>query len=279
MIRVLVTACTSGPLLEAQGAALRRQMACPYELTVVNDAKRDEHFSNMWERGKEQEIHDAAMRLGVKGYMRFPPAWHTDRRQVFPNEPDEFCEVENANTRCADAVQFGVNHLLAESDEPLLILDADMIPYRELEPLPMLEQYPVWGVPQTRGRFRYLWNGLILIDPKRAGAMDLFNLDCAHIDGTPVDVGGMLYPFVEANQGQIGVFRIASAIVLAATTNGQLPEHLRSFFRWDRDTQLNYRISETYGDLFAHLGGGGNWEVREKDEAEERVRRFIEAVS
>ena len=30
---------------------------------------------------------------------------------------------------------------------------------------------------------------------------------------------------------------------------------------------------------FAHLRAGGNWEVRARDEAEERMERFIEAVT
>ncbi len=124
MIRVLVTACTSGPLLEAQGTALERHMACEYELVVVNDAKDEPHFSNMWQTGKAAEIEQACEAVGAR-HVRFPQEWHTDRRQVFPDEPDESARVENANTRCADAVQHGVNLLLAESDEPLLILDAD----------------------------------------------------------------------------------------------------------------------------------------------------------
>ena len=58
-----------------------------------------------------------------------------------------------------------------------------------------------------------------------------------------------------------------------------LPEPLLDFFRWDTEAQDGYRISETYGGLFAHLGGGGNWEVRPAEQAQERLRRFVEAIS
>lgn len=278
LIRVLVTACTSGPLLEAQGRALERHMACPYELTVVNDAKDDEHFSNMWQTGKAAEIEHAAAQVGAR-HVRFPQEWHTDRRQVFPDEPDESCAVENANTRCADAVQYGVDLVLSESYEPLLILDADMVPYRRFNPRLLLDDHPVVGVPQTRSGVVYLWNGLILVDPKRVFRMDLFNLDCVRDATMELDVGGMLYMFVAANTGKVGSFIITPAAAHIATSATSLPEQLDQFFRWDVGTQGEYRASETYGDWFAHLGGGGNWEVRDQDEALERVRRFVEAVS
>ncbi len=279
MIRVLVTACTSGPLLEAQGAALARHMACEYELTVVNDAKDEPHFSNMWQTGKSAEIEQACEAVGAR-HVRFPQEWHTDRRRVFPDEPAESAGIENANTRCADAVQYGVNLLLGESHDPLLILDADMVPYRTFDPFQLFEIHPVWGVPQNRGGIIYLWNGLLLVNPREARGMGLFNLDCAHVDGTPLDVGGMLYLFLKANQGDFGSVGIRAARVHAVSDNGRLPDSLREFFRWDTEVQRDhYRASETYGEWFAHLGGGGNWEVREQEDAVERVRRFVEAVS
>ena len=49
--------------------------------------------------------------------------------------------------------------------------------------------------------------------------------------------------------------------------------------RWDAEAQDGFRISETYAGMFAHLGGGGNWEIRPADLAQERLRRFVEAVS
>jgi hypothetical protein len=282
LIRVLVTACTSGELLVVQAQALERHMVAPddWDFIVVNDAKEDEHFSNNWERGKAEEIEAAARDIDAI-HHRFPQEWHTDRRHVFPDEPDEFVDIENANTRCADAVQYGVNLLLGENvADPILILDADMVPYRAVDPATLLRVHPVWGVRQTRGGIVYLWNGLILVDPDRALAMNLFNLDCAHIDGTPCDVGGMLYRFVQANQHDMGGFDICSAVAHIAMTDGSLPPRLWDFFKWDCDAQYDhYRISETYGNVFAHLGGGGNWEVRDKDEADERLRRFIKAVS
>ena len=278
MIRVLVTACTSGPLLVAQGRALERHMACAYELVVVNDAKDEPHFSNMWQAGKAAEIAAAASEVGAR-HVRFPQEWHTDRRRVFPDEPAEWADVENANTRCADAVQYGVDLLLGESDEPFLILDADMVPFKTFDPSFLLETLPVWGVPQTRSGVVYLWNGLILVDPEQANAMSLFNLDCVRNDAMELDVGGMLYPFVAANKDRIGSFAITSAEAHVEGIVSFLPEDLFSFFCWDVIAQGEYRLSETYGEWFAHLGGGGNWEVRDQGEALERVRRFVEALS
>ena len=278
MIRVLVTACTSGPLLEAQAAALERHMVGEYELVVVNDAKDEEHFSNMWATGKATEIEQAVERVGAR-HLRFPQEWHDERWHLFPYQPRETDDVQNANTRCADAVQYGVNVLLGESYEPLLILDADMVPYRAVEAEELLGIKAIWGVPQNRDGIIYLWNGLLLVDPEKARGMELFDLNCAHIGETPCDVGGMLYRFLKANDGGFGSFGIMSARVHTFSNNSNLPDGLRDFFAWDSGEQGKHRISETYGNVFAHLGGGGNWEVRDKDEAEERVRRFIEAVS
>ena len=279
MIRALVTALTSPELLEAQAAALHRHMADEFELIVVNDACEQEHFSNVWQEGMPERIEWMCQDVGAR-HIRFPQELHRERERIFPDEPQQWRSFENANTRCADAIQYGANLLLAESDEPLLILDADMVPYHRVAPEALLALYPIWGVPQQRSNVRYLWNGILLIDPRHAAAMDEFNLDCGHPGGIPVDVGGMLFRFVIANEGRIGTFDICSAQAWLNRGVGiDLPAPLAEFFRWDCETQTTYRISETYGGMFAHLGGGGNWEVRPAEQAQERVRRFVEAIT
>ena len=278
LIRVLVTALTSPELLKAQARALHRHLADPYQLVVVNDACEAKHFSNFDQEGMPERIEQAAREVGAR-HLRFPQRLHRQRELIFPNEPAEWRAYENANTRCADAVQYGVDLLLAESDWPLLILDADMVPYRSVNVGGLLESFPMWGVPQQRESIRYLWNGILLVDPRHCAAMDLFNVDCGHLGGVPVDVGGLLYRFVEANEGRIGSFRARSARQWAVDGMAMLPDTLLEFFRWDAEAQDGFRISETYAGMFAHLGGGGNWEIRPADLAQERLRRFVEAVS
>jgi hypothetical protein len=219
-----------------------------YEVLVINDTRVIPHFSNMWRRGVTGEIRVAARAAGVR-HRRFPQYLHTRRELIFPEEPKAFRELEDANSRCADAIQYGVNLLLSESDQPILILDADMIPVAPFYWKNWLKRYPIWGVPENKGPgIDYLWNGIILVDPAQVNAMDRFNIDCGQLDGVPVDVGGMLHEFLRANEGRVG-------------TISRLYDWIDGF--------------ELCGDIFAHLRGGGNWQVFDQDEAQERVNRFI----
>jgi hypothetical protein len=285
MLRILVTALTSGPLLEAQAAAIKRWIPGPYELTVINDARADEHFSNLWQTTAVDEINQSARRVGAT-CVRFPQWRHLRRETIFPDEPEEFAELETANTRCADAIQWGVNILLAKSDDPLLILDADMIPYAPFDWRALLKEHPIWGYPQGRQDnggplVLYLWNGLLLVNPAACERMDLFNLDCGNIDGTGVDVGGLLYKFLEANPERTGTFfRRFGEQWIAPGEDGDMPVKVMEFLNWDNRFSAMYgRAAETYGDCFLHLAAGGNWELRGRAHMSERIKRFVEAVA
>lgn len=249
-MNVLITAINSPRLLTAQIRAIRKWVSGETRILVVNDAYNEEHFSNLWEKHTPMRISQAAKAAGVE-CLRFPQDWHNHRELVFPDEPIQFRDHNNANSRCADSVQYGTNILLRDS-VPLLILDADMIPVSEFNPEKLLSQHPVWGVPWEVEGFNFLWNGIILIDPAKAERMDLFNLDCGQIQGVGVDVGGMLHQFVKENEWKIGEFqRIVGG----------------------------YGPYELCAGAFAHLRAGGNWEVHEVSAANDRVDRFIEAVS
>ena len=59
-----------------------------------------------------------------------------------------------------------------------------------------------------------------------------------------------------------------------------LPPRLVEFMQWSLDNRDKEKsVPETYAGTFAHLRAGGNWEVRFHDEASERMKRFLEAVS
>ncbi len=245
MIRVLTTALTSADLLRAQAYACQKWLG-EHQLTVVNDAENKPTFTNLWVAEMPKQIRQVSKEVGAE-HIRFPQRLHQRRHMVFPNEPRYLRRLETANTRCADAVQYGITHLLKQSGEPILVLDADIAPIKQIDCRLLLKQKPIWGIGQNRGPIHYLWNGLLLFHPDKAKRMELFNVDCGCPGGTPVDVGGMLYLWLAANNGNIGYFA--------------------------RDTGGDW---ELYADTFLHLRGGGNWEYR--TDAVARTDRFIEAI-
>ena len=215
MLRVLVTALTDPDLLRVQARALDTFLP-PHKLHVVNDAYEDEHFSNVWTRGMPEKIELHCWAMGARHY-RFPQRLHYQRTKIFKN-PQDRPESPNANTRCADAIQYGVNKLLRQSLQPILILDADMVPYKFFNVAERLAEKPLWGVEQWReGNVRYLWNGLLLIDPKRVNRLDLFNLDCGTVNEQPVDVGGQLHLVHGAQRRQL---RLVRAFLLGGALGG-----------------------------------------------------------
>lgn len=278
MIRVLVTALTDPTLLKVQARALQAFLP-PHRLIVVNDAYDDEHFSNVWSRDMPRLLRRACDENGIT-HLRFPQKYHYARTRIFA-DPQDRPESPNANTRCADAIQYGVNKLLKQSLAPILVIDADMVPYKPFDVVGRLKEKPLWGVEQHRpGDVRYLWNGLLLIDPKRVNRLDLFNLDCGTVNGEPVDVGGQLHWFLQHNRDHLGSFgHFYSAEHWAEMQDG-LPPKLAAFMQWSLDNRTkDCSVPETYADCLAHLRAGGNWEVRPQDQASERMERFLEAVS
>ncbi len=156
-----------------------------------------------------------------------------------------------------------------------------MVPFAPFDVASKLAAKPLWGVEQQRDNdVTYLWNGLLLIDPKRVNRLDLFNLDCGQVNGQPVDVGGQLHWFLRENEGNLGSFGHFYSAEHWAEMQGALPPKLAAFMQWSLDNRSDeWSVPETYAGCFAHLRAGGNWEVRQRDEAEERMERFIEAVS
>ena len=295
-LRIVVAAATSGALLEAQARLLRKYVAEPFDLLVVNDASPQEHFSNNWRRGVSAEIRTAAHRVGAR-HIRCPRLFHYYRERIFPDVPDRFSRFNNANTRCADAVQLGVSYLLREGDGPILLMDADMVPFKAFSSSEFLAGAPIWGVPQTReNAVQYLWNGIILFDPGQMNEMSLFSLDCGEIDGQPVDVGGMLYRILRRNK--VGYFETQPAANPDCYPSliRTVPDPVREFMLWDRSVaqglrvhrddesehileSARFRMSEVIIDTFFHLGSGANWEVREAEQARQRLDKFIEAAA
>jgi hypothetical protein len=278
VLRVLVTALTDPNLLRVQARALQEFLP-PHRLIVVNDAYEEEHFSNVWTPGMPDRIKKAARDSWAVHY-RLPQQYHYQRTKIFA-DPQDRPESPNANTRCADAIQYGVNKLLKQSLAPILILDADMVPYKPFDVAERLREKPLWGVEQCRDHsVSYLWNGLLLIDPKRVNRLDLFNLDCGTVNGEPVDVGGQLHWFLLHNRENLGSFgHFYSAEHWAEMQDG-LPPKLAAFMQWSLDNRSKeWSVPETYCETFAHLRAGGNWEVRHEHEASERMERFLEAVS
>jgi len=233
------------------------------------------HFSNLWQSGVPGEVEAFCVETGVT-HLRFPQELHQVRERIFPRVQNEFRTTETANTRCADAIQYGLQHL--RNLEPVLILDADMIPFRPFEPIQLLDEFPLWGVLQNRGPVSYLWNGIMLYDPSRLN-MGRFNIDCGIVDGVNVDVGGMLHGWLSDNWQSARFFRTELVTLdWIHWMDTHLPLPLRDFFEWQIRTFPIGRPSDIYGEAFVHLGGGGNWEVREASLARERIDRFCDAV-
>lgn len=283
MLRVLTTALTSPELLRVQADALHEYLP-PHRLYVVNDAYEAQHFSNHWTHDMPDAIQNACQEVGAV-HWRFPDRWHFCRWMVFPgteySPPAEFQENPNANTRCADATQYGIDRLLKLSSDPILLLDADMIPYRPFDVEALLAEHPIWRVSQSRpNQVEYAWNGLFMVDPRRVNRLDLLNFDCGTVNGERVDVGGQLHWWLLENQGLVGDFgHFHSADHWAEMQDG-LPRPLYEFMMWSLDHRINeLSVPETYADSFAHLRAGGNWEVRDAGVAQERLDRFIAAVT
>jgi len=261
----IVSAHIHDIFIETQYKSIKKFFKGDYEFTVIDDSKN---------RTTQRKVRQKCVDLGIKMYS-VPRNIHQDRTLIFPETQEP--NVQNACTRCADAVQYAYNKLKNE-DGIFFLIDSDMFLIKDFDAKKYMEDYHVSGLRQTRGKIYYLWNGIFLMNLDTAPSKDSLNWDCGKIEGESVDVGGQTYHYLEKNKDNLKV-KYMDQVYLGKIeeyqnykkTKNNLSEidisilddfvNLYNNFKFN-----NVKISKEYfnkellvDNCVFHIRGGGNW--------------------
>lgn len=156
------------------------------------------------------------------------------------------------------------------NDDFAMIIDSDIFAIAKVNARRFLKNAVIAGVKQQRGEITYLWNGILYLRnlPDRKN----FNLMPGSINNTNVDVGGMLYHWIKANNPQIKYIPHTSHITKANKNLIYLPSKIRSEYK-DEYT------FEIINNQFLHYSRGSNWNLESSayhDKKTALLRKFVE---
>lgn len=273
MIRVLVCAYSSGPLLESQIMAIRKFIPNS-EIYVINDRSKNSLSGHFASRGIR-----AAISRQNAGKINFSQRLHRNRTKIFP--ASKYRKSNNPSLRHADVLQIGVQALLHHSSMPILLLDEDMIPIARPSFLTNSESalsYVSQGRPLDNPRIYYPWPGLFYFDPRKTRSNHLISWDVFRSAGQNLDTGGAMTDWLSINMNlakEISYYRTGT---WEDSEAGLLPWNFSKFAEIDKHFGGGKQFCEVYDMSFVHMRGASNWMGSNSDFVKQRLKAFIESI-
>jgi hypothetical protein len=246
--------------IELQLYSIKKYIMNDYKYIIINDAKNYKDLTNFNQDDIEEKINNICKNNNIE-CIRFPQEYHTNRTILFPKtmEPN----TNNSVTRCADVVQFSINHYINNYNNGyLMILDADMFFINSINIIDYMRNYNVAGIKQKMG---YLWNGICIFDSTLP--LKELNFDCGYVNNEPVDVGGYTYYFMINNKKIINYLPITCNHYTYPETynniNNKLKNLLLEYSKLREDKSANKEL--ILNNCILHIRSGGNWDYRTKE--------------
>lgn len=173
--------------IKIQHDCFKRFLHDDYEFVVFNDARTKE-LSN--------EIKAICKNLGLR-CMRIPQNIHD--MAYLKREPNE--SFNNANTRCANVVQYSLNTVGFDHNGLVMIIDSDMFLVKDFSVADYLKHCAMAGVEHSNDHVYYFWNGLVFFNMHALPDRTSINFNCGIVEGKPTDVGGYLYYYLKKHPG------------------------------------------------------------------------------
>lgn len=281
MSMTIVIATTGFPdLLDMQIRAVRRFVSPEARVVVVDDSRSWPHSSN----GQRFSVSWAVKRVcraQDATYLRMPFLKHLRRRTLFPQTAFPR-DLHSPSARNAASVQYGLLEAQRLGFGELLVLDSDMLPFRQFRKVSDLDPWKVRYVAQERASahrvFSYAWIGFFYAVMEACDQTQPLWWDIDSVDGVRLDTGGASRHWLALNSGKaIAVRVLSSGHWQASEAPCEIPPALMSFLDHDRDPATGMQYCEIVDDSFLHLRGGSNWMGQPLEEQARRRERLLSA--
>jgi hypothetical protein len=141
--------------------------------------------------------------------------------------------------RTADALQWGIRKLQSDSDDVLVVIDADLIPFRRIDLDALLSTTDFrFRLQKRQGstmEVSYPWNGYFISRTSLVRYPEEFYWDIDEVDGASCDTGGALGAWLSRhmNRGH-AVQELTSGSWDWRELGNELPQSLHAFLEFDR---------------------------------------------
>jgi hypothetical protein len=262
--------------IDLQYKSIKKYFDCDYEFIVINDAKTYGDLTNFDQDDLEEKINNVCNINDIQ-CVRFPQDYHKNRTILFPNTKEP--NTQNAVTRCADVVQFALNHFVKNYNRGnLMILDADMFFINNFNINNFMNNANLAGIRQRMG---YLWNGINIFNTELN--VSELNFDCGYVNDEPVDVGGQTYYFMKKYEDIIKYKPISCSHYTFEETfqdeSDNIKNILLEYCKLREDKSANKEI--ILNNTILHIRSGGNWDYRTKEfkyKELEIIKKYIENI-
>ena len=280
-INVLICAFSSAELLTLQIKAVRKFLP-KSEVTVVIDQHYFPLHSGKSGYGLRRDMINTSRNL-ADNTIPFNQLHHMYRKKLFPNSST--LKSRNPSLRHADCLQHGTLYIMRKNQNPILILDEDMIPLTKILPEDLLEtEKKILFLPQERNddkfKVKYPWPGLFFFDPKFTEENNRISWDAEKVYGINLDSGGGMHYWLQQNS------KLAKEIVGLSSSCWDYQDYLDiftvdlySFFELDKELGNGKQFCELYMLKFLHMRAASNWLGHDSEFANRRLKLFIDSIN
>ena len=280
-INVLICAFSSADLLALQIKAIRKFLP-KSEVTVVID----QHYFPLYSGNSGYKLRRNMIKTSRKladNTIPFNQLHHLYRRRLFPSSSTS--NSRNPSLRHADCLQQGTQHIMTKNQNPILILDEDMIPFTRILPEDLVgAKEKILFLSQERTvdkvKIKYPWPGLFFFDPRFTVENIRISWDAERVNGVNLDSGGGMHYWLQQNS------KLAKEVVGLSSSSWDyqdyldiFPRDLYSFFELDKELGSGKQFCEFYLLKFLHMRAASNWIGHDPEFANRRLKLFVDSIN
>lgn len=196
---VFTTAFNRPDFIEIQHRMFKKFLQDDYEFIIISDANTQDMQTQIANKGNQ---------LGLKVFQ-VPQEIHANG--YLPRQSGD--NYQNPNVRHCNSVQWAWDHVFANHDGPVMVIDSDMFLIRPYSIANQLKDAHLAGVfwgtqdSETGEPYSYLWLALILFNNPLLPEKETLCFNCGALPGTHAicDSGGWTNLYLRKFQGQLNV--------------------------------------------------------------------------
>jgi hypothetical protein len=306
-MKTIIYSChTNCKFIELQYKSIQTYFKTDYEYIVFDDSRDHEHLT-AYNKIQTNDIKNICNKLNIN-YIRIPQDLHKNRDIVIPGH--FFKEDDHPVSRCALAVQYGMNYLIKNySDCYIFLIDSDMFFIEKFIINNFIKEYDLIGISQGRKDIVYLWNGIFIANLNKVNLLE-FNWDAGSVykldnnnkkieTKIDVDVGGHNYYYLKTNgylddnsnnihfYGPMHISDIDCIWMKGENNINFISDNLKKLFikfstmkSKPKDSYVGWINKELFlNNTILHIRGGGGWCYHKEEYHDECVNIINEYIN
>lgn len=236
-VQVFTSVVNRPDFVEIQHKLFKKFMKDDYQFHVVDDSPNE-------------ELAEEFKRICEKNSIVYY------RKPQDPNKNKESLGRSNIHASITYKWTFDEILLKKYSNDLILFLDSDMFLIDDFSIVDYMKDCIISGLPQTRGKVKYMWNGIMFFNMKKICEIDTdLDFSDGQVEGELTDTNGHLYYYFKRNN------------ISFKETNVEYPETYNDINLEEVCGGINFELH--LNNKFLHYRAGTNWHTQSKWKSKE----------